>query len=178
MSALGLQAPPERQLSRPAKRTIGLNVCFFGRVYVFTCSYVRLNFMKFACTCLAQILYMKIFELTPQQTCIVTCKKMPRPAVSGLHPRPLNFVRIRYRFFDAHGYWFSVQNRNAFEPQFVESLQFAGVIHIDLDGHTWAWYANDLSEDSFRDRWVWFPQGLHAHYFWPDGRPAHIPVPD
>ena len=148
------------------------------RVYVYTCSYVRLNFMKFACTRLAQILYMKIFELTPQQTCIVTCKKMPRPTVRGPHPQPLNFIRIRYRFFDNMGYWLNVDNRNTFEPQFCGSLQFAGAILRDLDGFTWAWYATDLSADNFFDRWIWFPQGLRAHYFWPDGRPAHIPVPD
>ena len=44
-------------------------------VCVYTCLYVLLSFLKFACLLLAQILYMKILELTPQQTCIVTCKK-------------------------------------------------------------------------------------------------------
>ena len=104
-------------------------------------------------------------------------KKMPRPTVRGPHPQPLNFIRIRYRFFDNMGYWFNVDNRNAFEPQFCGALQFAGVILRDLDGNTWAWYANDLDEPHFSDRWIWFPQGLNAHYFWPNGIPAHIPLP-
>ena len=109
-------------------------------------------------------------------------KKMPRPTVRGPHPQPLNFIRIRYRFFDSQGYWYNVDNRNTFVPQWFNvdnrQLQFAGVILRDLDGHTWAWYVNDLSDDSFRDSWIWFPNGLYADYFWPDVRPGNIPLPD
>ena len=33
-----------------------------------------------------------------------------------------------------------------------------------------------LTMKVFSDRCIWFPQGLNAHYFWPDGIPAHIPL--
>ena len=104
---------------------------------------------------------------------------MPRPTVRGPHPRPRNFLRIRYRFVDEAGYWFNVDNSRTFEPQFgpFGSTQFAGVILLDFDGHTWAWYANDIDEPHFSDQWIWFPQGLYAAYFWPDGIPAGIPLP-
>ena len=153
-------------------------VCTYIYIYmyicvcVYTCLYVLLSFLTFACLLLAQI------PLT-QQTCIVTCKKkMPRSTVRGPHPRPQQFLRIRYRFVNEAGYWFNIDNRNDFEPQFCPGgLQFGGVILRDLDGHTWAWYANDIDEPQFSDRWIWFPQGLYAAYFWPDGIPAGIPLP-
>ena len=79
------------------------------------------------------------------------------------------------------GYWFNVSNRIAFEPQFAGAFQFAGVILQDFDGNTWAWYANDLDDENIMEglnqRWISFPQGLHAHYFWPDGMPGNIPRP-
>ena len=55
----------------------------YMRVCVYTCLYVLLSFLKFACLLLAQILYMKILELTPQQTCIVICKKCRWGDTSG-----------------------------------------------------------------------------------------------
>ena len=76
-------------------------------------------------------------------------KKKPRPTVRGPHPRPQQFLRIRYRFVNEAGYWFNVDNRNTFEHQFVGAMQFAGVILRDLDGFTWAWYVNDLNDESF-----------------------------
>ena len=157
---------------------IYIHICIYACVCVYTCLYVLLSFLKFACLLLAQILYMKILELTPQQTCIVICKKMPRPTVSiGPHPQPQQFLLIRYRWSDWMGHWFNVDNGYAFEPQFVGAMQFAWVILRDCDGHTWAWYANDLDEPHFSDRWIWFPQGLNAHYVLVDGIPALIPLP-
>ena len=148
-------------------------------VCVYTCLYVLLSFLKFACLLLAQILYMKILELTPQQTCIVICKKMPRPTVSiGPHPQPQQFLRIRYRLSDWMGHWFNVDNGYEFEPQFVGAMQFAWVILLDLDGHLWAFYANDIDDPYLSGHvWIWFPQGLNAHFILTAGIPARIPLP-
>ena len=125
----------------------------------------------------AQILHIETFELTQQYTCIVICNQMPRPTVRGPHPRPQQFLRIRYLYSNWIGHWFNVDNGHTFHPQFIDGMQFAWVILRDWDGYTWAWYMHDLRQTHWSDEWVWFSHGLNAAFFWPDGVPAGIPLP-
>ena len=155
--------------------------CVYIYIYIHICIYACVCIHMFVCTFEFFDVCMPALGSNSINTANMHCymqKKMPRSTVRGPHPRPQQFLRIRYRFVNEAGYWFNIDNRNDFEPQFCPGgLQFGGVILRDLDGHTWAWYANDIDEPQFLDRWIWFPQGLFAAYFWPDGRPARIPLP-